>query len=325
MQYEIAVLGNDEAAFEMLALAARSNRRTVGILSVARHSEWLVGHALRRLVSTLLIDRSVRRQSFFRHAGSPRLLQSLVSRAIAEELTRRVTMLENIGVDVLTGETQFIDRTHLLVNHSAGKRLRVEARHVVIGTGVRRRAMHRPMGTVPFHQPESLLKGCELPKSVTVLGGQSFGAGLAALVSLFGVNTGLVAREEESAVMIGLARAAGVNVGPCPADIGLPDLESDAIHEFGRIVDCRRGVGFSDHLGLEMIDVEADENGQLWCGSNFETWCSGVFGIGEIVGFSPESLLHPSTQVERVMNRIIHADHKPHLRTEFVRSLTTKV
>ena len=109
MSYDIAVIGNDEAAFEMLCLAAGSGRRIVAVLPESRHSAWLVGQALRRLISGLLVDQTAERKRLFVRKGTPKLLQSLILRAIVNEVNAHVQSLERLGVDVILGEGRYME------------------------------------------------------------------------------------------------------------------------------------------------------------------------------------------------------------------------
>lgn len=321
MQYDIAVIGNDEAAFEMLCLSADSRRRTLAILPEAHHSAWLVTQALRRLVSTLMVDGTVKRRRLMAQAATPRLLQTLLSRAMVQELEEHAQMLKNLGVDVMFGEARFQGARQLAVSLGVScTRETVEARHVVIGTGTRCTAQHRPLGLIPFHRPEALFRSRMLPKSACIVGGGHFGAGLAALISLFGVETRLIAREDDSCSLLEMAEAAGVHVGYHPSEVGLSHFNAPFAELSADVIDCRRSVGFTDHLSLNSINVEADENGQLWCASSFETWCSGVFGIGDVVGFSADTALSPSRQAERILQRITQTVPRPHLRDAFVKA-----
>lgn len=316
MRYDIAVIGNDESAFEMLTLAACSGKRTVAILPETRHSSWLVGQALRRLITNLLVDHSPHRNRMFQQAGTPRLMHSLIARSIVKELNDYIGELEDQCVDVVLGEARFASKQTLHVQDSLTNEVQtIKAQNVVIGTGVRQGPMHQPGKTKPFFGPEALLSGTNLPPEVCVLGGGHFGAGIAALASLFGSTTGHVTRDDESSVMLELAAAAGVQIGTHPAEVGLPELNSESSDSNGRlqVIDCRRSIGFTNHLGLDRIFVEPDENGQLWCASSFETWCSGVFGIGDVVGFSPDTTLHPSIQAERVFNQTRQTTRRPHM------------
>ncbi len=317
MSYDIAVIGNDEAAFEVLCLAAGSGKRTVAILPESRHSAWLVGQAFRSLISDLLVDRTLQRKHLFAASGTPKLLRSLVSRAIANETEEHAVMLQNLGIEVLLGEARLDSKHELTVAHGTQCQVNsMTSQHIVIGTGIRRTIMHRPLGLIPFHRPESLFHGRHLPTSVCIVGGGDFGIGLAALIALFGVDTKLVAREDNTSVILELAHAAGVKIGNHPADIGLQEFNSQFSELRSNVVDCRRAVGFTDHLNLNVINVEPDENGQLWCAGNFETWCSGVFGVGDVVGFSPSTALDPTIQAERIMNRIAHGMPQPHFKSQ---------
>lgn len=325
MSYDIAVIGNDEAAFEMLSLAAASRRKTLAILPETGHSAWLLGHALQRLVTNLLVDQTPQRQKMFRKTGTPRLLQSLLSRAIVKEVTEQTQRLESIGVDVLLGEARFLGQRDLAVSLGVTcTRELIQARQIVIGTGIRRTSMHRPLGLMPFHRPESLFAGQRLPESVCIAGGGEFGAGLAALMSLFGVEVRHIARADNTSTMLELAIATGVQIGYSPAEVGLPDIGSQDSDQRTIVVDCRRSAGFTDHLSLDAINVESDENGKLWCGSGFETWCPGVFGIGEVVGFSPDTALNPARQAARIMSRITDIVPRPHLLDAFTRQAKTQ-
>ncbi len=316
MRYDIAVIGNDEAVFEMLRLASSAGQRSIAILPEERHSSWIIGQALRRLVSQLLVDRSTTRQRLLIRNGTPRLLHRLLTNSLTAELTEQMLVLERIGVDLLLGEAHLQSRNAVCVTSGMDcRRTVVQANNLVIGMGIRRTSMHRPLGLLPFLRPELLLAGSHLPATLCVLGGDDVGTGLAALFSLFGVDTQLLARNDGCSAMLELAHAAGVSIGHHPADLGCDEhnlFSSDA----KSIVDCRRAIGFTNHLGLPEIGVEPDEHGQLWCADNLETWCTGVFGIGTVVGFSSDISKNPADQAHRILNRTLHRIRRPHfLRT----------
>jgi pyruvate/2-oxoglutarate dehydrogenase complex dihydrolipoamide dehydrogenase (E3) component len=305
MQYDIAVIGNDEAAIEMMCLAAESGKRTAALLPDSTHSAWLVGLALRRLISDLLVDQSISRRQLLARTGSPRLLRQLVAGAIARETEELVCMLEHLNIHIRMGQSRFVDRHSVsIADGRTCNRSCLSAHHFVIGTGIRRTAMHRPLGLVALHRPESMFEGTILPRSICLLGGNSFGCGMAALFSLFGVQTRHVAHDSQNSAMLELAHAAGVEIAFHLSECGLTQAGGVLVNSHAEVVDCRRAVGFTEHLNLSSIDVEADENGQLWCSSGLETWCRGVYGIGDVVGFSADSTVHPSVQAERIHRRI---------------------
>ena len=312
MRYDILVIGNDEAAFEILCAAGAAGQRVMAVLPEQRHSAWMISQALRRLVSEILLDRSAARRNLLLHSGTPRLLQRLIASALTEEYSDHLQLLERVGVDVILGEARVQTRSSVLVTSGIDfRRTSVIADNLVIGTGIRRTAMHRPLGLLPFHRPESLLSGIRMPKTLCLLGGDDLGSGLAALFSLFGVDTRLLARNDRSCALLELAYAAGVTIGHHPSELGLNgDTAFSSVT--ADVVDCRRAVGFTEHLGLPGIGIEPDEHGQLWCAGNLETWCEGVFGIGDVIGFSSDIAKHPTEQADRVLNRILHRIPRPH-------------
>ncbi len=313
MRYDISVIGNDEAAFEMLCLAAESGKHTVAVLPESSHSSWLVGMALKRLVSDLLVDQSISRCRLLARTGSPRLLRRLLAGAIAKETDDLICMLKRLNIHIRMGQPRFNNPHSVsIADGRTCDRSTLSAFHFIIGTGTRHTAMHRPLGLVALHRPETIFERNTLPQSICMLGGDSLGCGVAALFSLFGVRSRHVARNHRDSAMLELAKAAGVEIAFHSSEFQLTQSDGILSNSHADIVDCRRTIGFTDHLNLSAIGVEADENGQLWCSSDLETWCPGVFGIGEVVGFSADSTVHPSIQAERILHRISHQIPRPH-------------
>lgn len=318
MRYDIAILGNDEAALEMACVASSAGQRVAMALPEQRHSSWMIEQALRRLVTELSVEFSTARRALLRRSGTPRLLHRLLGSAINSETSEAIELFERMGVDIVPGECRFLNRDSFSVTSGMTcKRTIVIANSTVIGTGVRRAAVHRPLGLLPFRRIESVFEGHTLPETIIILGGEAFGAGFASLLSLFGVQTSYLARESSDCDLLELAEDAGVQIVHHPSELG---LTSDGLNsaQDQQIVDCRRTVGFTEHLGLPVLGIEPDEHGRLWCAGNLETWCSGVFGIGSVVGFSGDAADHPIVQAERVLNRIRHRIRRPN----FLRSRT---
>lgn len=312
MRYDLAVIGNDEAAFEMTSIAAAAQLRTVAILPESRHSAWITAQALRQLVGELLVDNSSTRRLMLRRSGTPRLLQRLLARTLAAVINEQINSLETQGVDVVLGEARFRSPSEIDVSTGINfGRTTVNASNVVIGTGVRQTSMHRPLGLIPFQQLESLFTSVQLPATLCIVGGGELGVGLAALFSLFGVQTRLLTREDDSCAFLEMAESAGVEVDFLPSNLELTRHVFRSSESVG-VVDCRRTIGFTESLCLGTLGVSADENGQLWCTTGFETWCSGIFGIGDVVGFAPDADITPRRQAERVLNRLTHRIRRPH-------------
>ena len=311
MRYDIAIIGNDEAAIEIACLASSTGQRVALALPEQRHSSWMMEQALRRLVTELSVDCSQERRAMLHHFGTPRLVQRLLASALTAEASDNIELLERSGVDIVPGESRFVNRNSVAITSGIScRRTLVHATNVVVGTGVRRAAVHRPLGLLSFQCVESVLEGHCLPESLVVLGGEGFGAGISSLLSLFGVHTSLLAQESRDCDLLELAEDSGVQIVHHASELGLTK-DCTVLPDKTQIIDCRRTVGFTEHLGLPAIGIEPDEHGQLWCAANLETWCSGVFGIGSVVGFSSDAADHSAIQAERVLNRMQHRIRKP--------------
>ena len=303
MGYDICVVGNDEASFEVLNLAASLHQRAIAMLPKVRHSGWLVSEALQSLITNLLVDCDHKRRGLFRRSASPALLRSLISRAITDELDEHVKILRQLGVDLSFGDATVEaqdSQSRMLMVRNDGEVF--ETRHLVLCTGIRHRNLQRRIGDFRVHSPESLMQLRSLPVAVGVIGGEDFGAGLAGMLSLLGVDTGLVTRREHVSAMLDLALDTGVKVVEHPSQL-ISILQQKARRP--EIVDCRRTVGYTSHLNLNRLDIEPDENGKLWCASNMETWSPHVFGAGSVVGFAPDTALHPTLQAEKILASIM--------------------
>lgn len=322
MRYDIAVIGNDEAALELVCMAGSVGKRVLALLPEQRHSEWMMGIALRRLIGQLLNDRAGLRLSGFVRRGSPGLVRRLLANALTREIMDYIQIFERLGVDVLLGEARLVNPNSLVITQGMDcRRTFVNADNVIVGCGTRRTAKHRPLGLLPFSRPESILSGSAFPEFLTVLGGDQLGAGFAALVSLFGVPSRLISTGQSDCAMHELALAAGVQVLD-DVDVEEYSWRRTSSSRCEEVIDFRRSVGFTEHLGLTEVGVEPDELGRLWCASSLETWRSGIFGIGNVVGFSADVSRDPTDQARRILNRINHRIRRPHFLRNRVANLS---
>ena len=306
MKYDLIVIGNDEAAFEMLTLASFGKRRILAVLPEMRHSSWFMSQALRRLASELLADRSPDRCRLLQKCASPRLLRSMLTRAVAQETQEQARFLKKLGVDVVIGEARFLSARELQVTAGALCRTTtVSARNIIVATGTMQTSMGRGPGLGKSQRPESLLHGTAFPEKLHFVGAGDFVAGLAAVVSLMGVKTELTTRDDAGSAVQELARMAGVRMNCGRSAMAIDPATTG-------IIDCRRETGITSHLNLHAIGVQPDENSQLWCSGNLETWCAGVYGIGDVVGFCSDSLTSPARQAARVFETIVSRVPRPH-------------
>ena len=322
MRYDIAVIGNDEAALELVCMAGSAGKRVLAVLPEQRHSEWMMGIALRRLIVQLLNDGTGLQLSGSVRRGSPGMVKRLLANALTSEIMDYMEIFERLGVDVLLGEARLLNHNSLVITQGMDCcRTVINADNVVVGCGTRRTAKHRPLGLLPFSRPESMLSGSAFPEFLTVLGGDQLGAGFAALVSLFGVPSRLISTGPSECAMHELAMAAGVQVHD---DIDVEEYawQRTSSGRCEEVIDFRRSVGFTEHLGLAEVGVEPDELGRLWCASSLETWRSGIFGIGDVVGFSADVSRDATDQARRILNRINHRIRRPHFLRNRVSNLS---
>ena len=64
--------------------------------------------------------------------------------------------------------------------------------------------------------------------------------------------------------------------------------------------------GATSSLNLGAVGLFADDRGCLWCNDCYETWASGIFAIGSVVGY-PSAKCTVEEQIERVMNSIMES------------------
>jgi pyruvate/2-oxoglutarate dehydrogenase complex dihydrolipoamide dehydrogenase (E3) component len=345
VSYDLAILGNDEPALETALLAAKQGLRVVSVLPRQRHSAWFLAQALRRLSLELTVSLSRPQRKHLKLNTSPTLLRRLLAKAIATEHADQTSELQQAGVEVLTGEASFLSRGWIRVSRNSGQPdALLPARATLIAVGVRRTLLAQSLRLRGISGPEQLFQAPTLPNAVRIVGGGDFGSALAALCSVCGIDTELLQRHGDSSNSLEIALHHGtklvntldqrLNPNHITSTISLP---SETSHPTPAqpltTLDCRRAVGFTGHLRLDTLGIQPDENGLLWCSSSLETWCSDVFGAGEIVGFSPESFQNASQQARRILSatraqRHLHTPTRtvpaPHHNTSQIHSSTTE-
>lgn len=299
----LTIIGNDEIALELAGLAANTGRRVLWIQSERCHSSWIVAVALRNLVSGLLADQTPTRRQHLRQLRSTSLLKKLLAKALCRELQILQAEADKLGISVLTGDVRFDNSGHLhplnsSVQHSAmftrGPR--------VIATGTRCVPLSSVENRPQVLSIERLLDSPQLPRNACVLGGDGVGAGLAALLSLFGCQCRLINSGTCDEVLTELAIDSGVSVTDHSLRSRLSEFSPTDNSE--SIIDCRRQVGFTAHLDLPQLGVEPDEQGQLWCNDVLETWRPGVYGAGSVVGFSPVTTSNLTRQAMLILHHL---------------------
>lgn len=280
MGCDLLVVGNDEAAFEVAIEAAQAGHSVVSVLPVVRHSAWIAAESLRSLTLQLAADFPVWRRPQLQRHRETRFVLSLLKRALSREIQFQQDRLQAVGVNVLHGEFCFSEDRTLVVFCPGSRQWRqLRADAFVIATGTRCGA------ALSYNGLEHLFSRLLMPEHLQLASGCRFGAGLAALYQIFGVSTELVTSCDSSESMLEFAAEMGVRTLSC-SDFDTSPFDRFHRRNIAMQIDCRRHLGFTDHLQLEQLGVFPDDRGRLWCNEFQETWCSDVYAAGRVVGFS---------------------------------------
>ncbi len=76
-------------------------------------------------------------------------------------------------------------------------------------------------------------------------------------------------------------------------------LENGATLSVSAVVICCGTRGNTEQRGLEFAGLTVDDRGKLWCNESGETWTSGIFALGEVVGYPHHNLAHASYDFHR--------------------------
>lgn len=299
MRYDLIITGNDEAAFQTAVAAVKNNFRTLVVISDKCVSSWLAGNALQNLASELLNQRQVDGQ-----AKKPIGFASRYQQHLNQELQSFSTSLRRQGVDVLNARAEIKTSSQLALTFpNVSRPVVISTSNVIIATGIERTAFQTTEPSAQQLRPSAMLTSAALPQRLRIIGGGDFGAALAACLQLTGINTELITRTHQESSALELTVSAGVDIVDHPTDLRANRCSDSVFHE----VDCRGRRGLTQDLQLDRINVEADEHGQLWCGRHFETWCRGIYGVGDVVGFSPDSTLPVAEQAQIVVARMLQS------------------
>jgi hypothetical protein len=301
LQRHLTILGNDQPTLPLSLAAVRRGFAVRCLFPEVRHSSWLIGQALRRLLLRLLADSPAPRRKPGGTGGGMPLLRALLRRSLADEVMDQRSQLASAGVTVTFSEVAF-RRPGQLTLHSSQRRQPAVLDYscCVIASGVRH---HLPESDLQRNilDTERLFQQAHQPLELCVLGGDETALGVAALFSLFGSSVELTADCDLPETMAELAEHAGVRIqamataAPFSPALSIPDNKT--------VLDCRRTVGFTDHLNLTSLGVETDDCGRLWCSNRLETWCQNVFGAGSVVGFTAAGFSSVSVQVEAILQQ----------------------
>ncbi|MEP3479244.1 MAG: FAD-dependent oxidoreductase [Fuerstiella sp.] len=299
MQYDLTILGNDEAAFETALAANAHGLKTLVVVSDRAVSSWQKTRALQHLAQERFSNYHGRARS----TGLSDLALQFPT-YLQMELQEFNTSLRTAGIDVLNALAEFESTGSLRLSFPDFSRpVTIASENIVVATGVQRTTFPFCDRNSQADATDTVFGLSELPRHARIIGGGDFGAALAACLRTSGVATQLISRASHDSSALELANSSGVQIADHPEDLPTYGVNGETFFS----IDCRGRRGLTRGLNLEKINVEADEHGQLWCGRHFETWCRGVYGVGDVVGFSSDSTHLVATQAKIVVNRIRNA------------------
>lgn len=277
MRFDLVILGETPDALAAAEDAALTGHRTLLLRQDA--DQQTVGPE----VASVLAAFDDPNPSVSRTVGSPQELCAEALRRHRQSLHRLEQMS---GVVNWQGRARFIDRDAVEVTDRQGVR-EVTADHFLIAVGTTPR---RPRGLdfdgQTLFLPEDAVTMTDLPRSLTVLGGNQTARAFARLFAVAGSRVRLID---------GQARTTPASNNPVVTGDVL-DIRRDHTDMCVRLTDGRsfvseailfatRRIGATASLELEAAGLETDEDGRLWCDDEGRTWVPTIFAVGEVVGY----------------------------------------
>lgn len=149
------------------------------------------------------------------------------------------------------------------------------------------------MGLMPVSLGELFLAR-SMPKSLVVLGSNSWAEAVAEIYSRLGIEVLLLGRRLPERLEQPLWRELRAGIrglrqrGDC-CEVEL--CHGERVLTQG-VVSCQTEVGITAGLNLEKMGIETDECGRVWCDAVGRTWHPKIVAMGSVVGF-PEELRQP--------------------------------
>lgn len=203
----------------------------------------------------------------------------------------------------------------------AGSSLKVEAELLLIATGTtQRKAPNNWVDRSQFFVPEDVGKLTQAPRRLAVLGGSLTATAFANLFAAAGTTVTLIDAEQDHAGESRYQMIAS-NVGEIHsvADRVTIRCENGETVIVDAVLVADKRLGATVALGLATAELEADDQGRLWCDDLGFTWQPTIAAAGEVVGF-PRNLsldreaarrLVASWSSGRIAGRIDHGDPLP--------------
>ena len=246
------------------------------------------------------------------------------SRDVAQRLNKGVThLLRKAGVTVFEGHARFTSERAIEVHAKDDSRVRLRAKHTIIATGARARALPQlPFDGERVWSYRDALAATDMPTSLLVIGAGAIGMEFASFYATLGSKVTVVEAQarvlptsdgEVSAFVAkavsrdGIelrtgARLSSAEVGTSGVQVTLESATGAATVEAQRVLVAVGLTGNTDDLGLQHTKVRV-ARGLVEADGWGATADPGVFAIGDVTG--PPMLAHRASHqgiacVERI-------------------------
>jgi len=324
MNFDVIVLGTSSEALEAAVAAGRLGARVALVepwmpdwFAPGGAPQWLqrMRDSIASCTRTVFPD-SPRRRS---QAGLPSpavLAEEAVER---EACAHRVVQqrLDRLQVQSFAGKVRFLGADQVALQFS-GREMRLSSPLKIVATGSR---TEMPAWAVSdggrIFSVDEVATLREIPRSLMIVGGGATGLEASFLFSLLGTRVTLIDRRHRLPIGPGVSGSTilrqlqrlGVRVlldsevtmsskNP-DGSVSVELLSGDRLSAERLLVTTERRGRTAD-LGLEELGVRLDERSRLWCDEQLQTWCSGLVGLGDVVGHPRELAESPLAPRELV-------------------------
>jgi len=236
-----------------------------------------------------------------RTATLPRLMSRKNAIAAAESLAFRANLARH-GVRYLQGRGRLLDAHTVAVASQAGEE-RVSAEFVLISTGSKPlRPADIDFSDVWIHDSDEILTICDLPSSMTILGGGVIGCEYACMFAALGVritvvdarseilpflDSELVSRLKVAMQKLGIALVQGqrwTTVRRSETGVTVTLTDGSTI-ENQQLLFAAGRTGCAADLGLDTVGLSPDARGYIPVDAEFRTKVPNIFAAGDVIGF----------------------------------------
>ena len=331
MNFDVIVVGTSSEALEAAVAAGRLGSRVA--LVEPWMSDWFAPGGAPQWLQRMRDSIASCTRTVFPDSPRRRTSDGLPTPAVlAEEAVEREACahrvvqqrLDRLKVQSFSGKLRFLEGEELSLQ-SAGREVRLRSPVKILATGSRTDmpAWAPADGTRVFSVDEvSTLR--EIPRSLMIVGGGATGLEASFLFSLLGTRVTLIDRRHRLPIGPGVSGSAivrqlqrlGVRVlldSEVTMSTKNPDgtvtvelLSGDRLSSERLMVTTERRGRTAD-LGLEELGVRLDERSRLWCNEHLQTWCSGLVGLGDVVGHPRELAESPLAPRELVWFLLGHS------------------